>query len=124
MKIAVKKGDIVDVDLSGAVGVEKQNDAKSGGRPCVVIQNNVGNKFSPMTIVAPLTDTRQNKLLPVQVEVTAAELGFAGSKDSVVECGHIRTIDGDARVRAHLGSVHPDALARIDQALAVSLGLT
>ena len=124
MKIEVKRGDIIDVDLSGAVGVEKQNDAKSGGRPCIVIQNDVGNKFSPMTIVVPLTDARQNKLLPVQVAVTAVELGFPGSKDSVVECGHVRTIDGDARVRTHLGSLHPDALARVDAAVAISLGLT
>jgi mRNA interferase MazF len=123
MKIAVVRGDIVEVDLSGALGVEKKNDSRSGGRPCVVVQNDVGNRFSPMTIIAPLTDARQHKLLPVQVAVTAAELNFPGSKDSVVECGHVRTIDGDARMKAHLGSLDPAAMKRVDAALAVSVGL-
>ncbi|HCF25211.1 MULTISPECIES: type II toxin-antitoxin system PemK/MazF family toxin [unclassified Novosphingobium] len=123
MKIPVKRGDIVDVDLSGAQGVEKKNDNRSGGRPCLVVQNDQGNKFSPMTIIVPLTDAKQNKLLPVQVAVTAAELGFRGAKDSVVECGHVRTIDGDARVRKFLGHLDDAAMDRVDQALAVSVGL-
>jgi mRNA interferase MazF len=123
MKTEVKRGDVVDVDLKGAVGVEKMNDRTSGGRPCVVVQNDIGNRFSPMTIVAPLTDAGQFKTLPVQVEVRAAELGFAGAKDSVVECGHLRTIDGDKRVRRHLGHLAPVAMRRVDQAIAISLGL-
>jgi mRNA interferase MazF len=121
MKTEVKRGDIIVVDLEGAVGVEKKNDQTSGVRPCLVVQNDVGNKHSPMTIIVPLTDAGQFKGLPVQVEVSAAELGFAGSKDSVIECGHIRTIDGDARVRENLGRVDP--MERVDAALAVSLGL-
>ena len=123
MKVPVKRGDIVKVDLSGSKGVEKANDATSGARPCVVVQNDMGNRHSPMTIVVPLTDARQNKLLPIQVHVTAAELNFVGAKDSVVECGHVRTIDGDERVLEHLGSLHPDAMKRVDLALAISLGL-
>ncbi len=123
MKIPLRRGDIVDVNLAGALGGEKQNDATSGGRPCVVVQNQTGNDHSPLTIIAPLTDTAQFKHLPVQVLVTAAELGFKGSKDSVVECGHVRTIDRDTRIRSHLGSIQPEALARIDAALRVSLGL-
>lgn len=123
MKIAIKRGDIVDVDLRGAEGVEKKNDVTSGGRPCVVVQNDAGNKFSPMTIVAPLTDQDQFKNLPIQVAVSAAELLFPNSKDSVVECGHLRTIDGDLRVRAHLGTIDPNAMKRVDQALAISIGL-
>ena len=54
--------------------------------------------------------------------MTAAELGFKGSKDSIVECGHVRTLDRDTRIRRHLGSIQPDALAKIDAALRVSLG--
>ncbi|MBD3774318.1 MAG: type II toxin-antitoxin system PemK/MazF family toxin [Betaproteobacteria bacterium] len=123
MKIPVKRGDIVQVDLSGSTGVEKANDQYSGTRPCLVVQNDKGNQHSPMTIVVPLTDSKQNKLLPVQVAVKADELGFNGSKDSVVECGHVRTIDGDARVKAHLGTISSAALKRVDRALAVSVGL-
>ena len=123
MTIDILRGDIIDVDLSGAVGVEKQNDAKAGIRPCLVVQNDKGNEESPMTIVAPITDARQGKMLPVQVEVSAGELGFAGAKDSVIECGHIRTIDGDARVKSHRGKLHAAAMARVDTALAKSLGL-
>ena len=123
MKIEVKRGDIVDVDLSGAVGVEKMNDVRSGGRACVIVQNDVGNRHSPMTIIVPLTDARQGKLLPVQVPVSAAELGFPGSKDSIVECGHVRTIDGDTRVRAKLGQLDQQAMTRVDRALAISVGL-
>lgn len=123
MPIPLQRGDIVDVDLTGALGGEKQNDVTSGGRPCVVVQNQKGNDHSPLTVIVPLTDVAQFKKLPVQVLVTAAELGFKGSKDSVVECGHVRTIDRDERIRSHLGSIQPDALSRIDAALRVSLGL-
>ena len=123
MKTEVRRGDLIQVNLDGAKGVEKKNDTRSGARPCLVVQNDVGNKFSPMTIVVPLTDAGQFKLLPVQVLVTAAELNFAGSKDSVIECGHVRTIDGDERVTRHLGSVGEGVMRKVDQALAVSLGL-
>lgn len=120
--IQVRRGDIIEVNLDGAVGVEKKNDSVSGSRPCLVIQNDVGNKVSPLTIVVPLTNVSQFKNLPVQVMVSAAELG-AGGKDSVVECGHIRSIDCGERILKHLGSVGADVLKRVDAALEVSLGL-
>ena len=101
----VKRGDVVLVDLSGAAGGEKMNDAKIKGRPCVVIQNDKGNAASPLTIVAPITDVAQYKKLPIQVLVTAAELGSGGS-DSVVECGHVRSIDL-SRVSKSLGTLAP-----------------
>src|SRR4051794_32951476 len=99
--LAIRRGDVVRVDLRGAEGVEKQK-----VRPCVVVQNDVGNAVSPMTIVAPLTDTAQFKNLPVQLLVRAEKFGTAGaspdfglqSKDGVVECGHLRAIDRDHRV--------------------------
>ncbi len=119
--IAIQRGDIVLVDLQGALGGEKKNDAAINARPCLVVQNDVGNNVSPLTIVAPLTDMRQFKGFPVQVQVTAAELGAA--KDGVVECGHVRTIDRDARIQKHLGKLAPAALARVDTALKASLGL-
>jgi mRNA interferase MazF len=121
MKI-FRRGDIVEVNLSGAEGVEKRNDPTSGARPCVVVQNNTGNRFSDSTIIVPLNDIRQNKDLPVQVAVTPEELGFPGSKDSVVECGHIRAID-KKRIIGRLGELDPSAMQRVDNALAMSLNL-
>ena len=93
--IPIARGDIISVDLQGAQGGEKGNDATSGARPCVVVQNNGGNGGSPLTIVAPITDAGQYKGYPQQVEVTAAELAAIAptAKDSIVECGHLRTID-------------------------------
>ncbi len=123
MKVALQRGDIVDVDLGGAVGGEKQNDATSGCRPCVVVQNQKGNDYSPLTIIVPLTDASQYKKLPIQVEIAAKDLGFNGSKDSVAECGHVRSIDRDQRIKSHRGRIAPDALARIDCALRVSWGI-
>lgn len=122
-KISLQRGDIIDVDLQGATGVEKMNDPKAGSRPCVVVQNDVGNAKSPMTIVAPLTDVGQYKNLPVQVRVAPSDLGFMGAKESVIECGHVRAIDRDARIAGVRGKLASEALRRVDLALAVSLGL-
>lgn len=115
---ALKRGDVVVVDLDGAKGTEKTG----AERACVVIQNDVGNAKSPLTIIVPLTDAKQFKGLPVQVLITAAERGNNG-KDSVVECGHIRTIDKSriANVVSHLA---PDVMARVDHAIKISIGLT
>ena len=116
-KIDLKRGDIVTVDLRGAEGGEKQKT-----RPCVVVQNDTGNKFSPLTIVAPITDAAQDKALPVQVSVGPAD-SAALTKDSVVECGHLRTVDRDERVSAVLGSLSASAMKKVDRALKTSLGL-
>ena len=73
-EVALVRGDVVFVDLTGAVGTEKQ-----GRRPCVVIQNDGGNRVSPLTIVAPLTDSaHQGRRYPQQVLVDATELGDGG----------------------------------------------
>ena len=88
--VRLRRGDVVYVDLRGAVGGEKQ-----GSRPCVVVQNDGGNRRSPLTIVAPITDAvGQSKLYPQQVFVHASDLG-PGAKDSIIEGGHLRSIDQD-----------------------------
>jgi mRNA interferase MazF len=113
----LKRGDVVVVDLEGAKGTEKSGN----NRACVVVQNDVGNAKSPLTIVAPLTDAKQFKSLPVQVPITAEERGNNG-KDSVVECGHLRAID-KTRITCVVSHLAPNVMARIDEALKVSLGL-
>ena len=103
--IPVVRGDIVLVDLSGALGDEKNNDASLGARPCVIIQNNAGNKYRSVTIVAPITDGATYKNYPQQVFVTAKEI--SGPKDSVIECAQLRTIDQNKRIKKLLGKVAP-----------------
>ena len=120
MTLQVQRGNIVWVDFGPVRGR-----CKADRHPAVVVQNDIGNKFSPMTIVVPLTDQRQFKKLPVQVFLTSAETGL-GNKDSCVECGHITTIDGEAQIDQEagvIGHVQPEAMARIDAAIRVSLGL-
>lgn len=123
--IQVSRGDIVIVDLRGALGGEKENDKTSKSRPCVVVQNDGGNKGSPLTIVAPLTDASQYKGYLQQVKVTAAEVAAIGAtaKDSIIECGHIRSIDRATRVLQNCGAISSAVLPRIDAALKASLGL-
>lgn len=123
-KIAIARGDIVYVDLSGATGGEKKNDAAVGARPCVVVQNDGGNKGSPLTIVAPLTDAAQYKGYPQQVQVSAAEVKVIGptAKDSIVECGHLRSIDR-TRISKNCGAIDAAVMPAIDAALKSSLGL-
>lgn len=78
-----------------------------------------------MTIVAPITDEAQYKGYPQQVKVTAAELAAIGvtAKDSIVECGHLRSIDGAARIKENRGPMDPAVLLRIDAAVKKSPGM-
>jgi mRNA interferase MazF len=120
-RVPLTRGDVVYVDLVGAKGAETMKT-----RPCVVVQNDVGNKYSPLTIVLPLTDAQQDKNLPVQISAQAAEL-WSGAEDGVIEGGHVRTIDRDARIDEQTGVVchlSDEVMAKVDHSLAVSLGLT
>lgn len=119
-KVTLTRGDVVRVDLSGAIGREKQKT-----RPCVVVQNNIGNTVSPLTIVVPMTDLDQHKFLPIQVVVRAPQL-WGGAKDGVIECGHARSIDRDCRIDESSGVLcHVDAeiMEQVDTALRVSFAL-
>jgi len=124
-RVPVTRGDVVWVSLVGAVGAEKKGHGQDQERPCVVVQNDGGNSGSPLTIVAPITDGSAYKGYSMQVQVAAGELG-PGGKDSVVECGHLRSIDQDFRVdpgrgvTAHLSAA---TMTRIDRALRASLSL-
>ena len=119
--IEIERGDIVLVDLDGAIGSEHKNDPEIGLRPCVVVQNNGGNRGSPVTIVAPITDQASYKGYPQQVKATAAQLH--GPKDSIIHCGQLRTIDRDKRIKKHLGKIAPELIELIDAGLRASLGL-
>lgn len=105
------------VDLRGAEGAEKM-----GVRPCLIVQNDGGNAKSPLTIVVPVTDRAQHKNYPTQVLIPAAELGLRG-KDSIAECGHIRTIDRDRRIQRYVSRVSAETLIAVDAALKASLAI-
>ena len=107
---------VVEVNLDPVVGSEANK-----VRPCVVIQNDIGNRFSPIIIVAAITGVenvpRQD---PVDVRVPKGEGGL--TKDSVVQCNQIRSVD-EKRLMKTLGQLRPSTMARVDTALKISLAL-
>ena len=111
----VKKGDLYFADLSPVVGSEQ-----GGIRPVLVVQNDVGNKYSPTIIVAAITSQSKAKL-PTHVELEAADGGL--SKHSVVLLEQLRTID-KRRLKEHIGTLSDSKLPTVDQALSISLGIT
>lgn len=117
---SLERGDVVWVDLRGAVGAEKQKT-----RPCVVVQNNVGNARSPLTVVVPITNGDTWRGYPHQVMVYAGEL-WDGAVDSVIDTGHIRSIDKDSRISSGAGvlcRLNETRMIQVDRALQSLLGL-
>ncbi len=106
---------MVLVDLDPTKGSEQGKT-----RPAVVIQNDVGNRYSPTTIVAPLTSSYE-KVYPVNVEVKSSESGI--EKDSIVLLNQIVTIDIKARIIKRLGTISKSTMKDVDKALKISLGL-
>lgn len=112
----VKKGDLYFADLSPVVGSEQ-----GGIRPVLVVQNNVGNKYSPTIIVAAVTSQKNKANLPTHVEIAADGNGL--SKNSIVLLEQLRTID-KKRLKERIGTINQDRLPDVDEALGVSLGIT
>lgn len=110
----VKKGDLYFADLSPVVGSEQ-----GGVRPVLVVQNDVGNKYSPTIIVAAVTSQTGKAKLPTHVELQATQGGL--SKNSVVLLEQLRTIDKQ-RLKERIGSLSSEKLPVVDEALSVSLG--
>jgi mRNA interferase MazF len=110
------RGTVVAVNLDPVVGSEANKT-----RPCVVIQNDIGNRYSPIVIVAAITGA-ENVLrkYPVDVPVPKGEGGLA--KDSVVLCNQIRSVDEKRLVRT-FGQLRPATMAKVDTALKISLAL-
>lgn len=117
--MGIRRGDIVLVDLRGSEGHEK-----SGVRPCVVVQKDIWNRASSVTIVAPLTDSKDKPRIPKMVLVSAIELGAPDAKDSFIDCGQLRAIDRAIRITRKVGVLSPVVMARVDRGLAESLGLS
>ena len=111
----VKKGDLFFADLSPVVGSEQ-----GGVRPVLVVQNDVGNKYSPTIIVAAVTSQTGKAKLPTHVELKATQGGL--SKNSVVLLEQLRTIDKQ-RLKERIGSLSDSQQPVVDEALGVSLGI-
>jgi mRNA interferase MazF len=110
------RGDVLNVDFDPAKGSEP---AKV--RPCVVIQNDVGNKYSPVIIVAAITGAENvPKSYPVDVPVSAPEGGL--TKDSVIQCNLIRCVD-KLRILQCTGRLSEVTMRNVDVALKTSLAL-
>ena len=110
----IKRGEIYWVDWSPGRGSEQ-----SGLRPALVIQNDIGNKYSANTIVASIT-TAAVKAYPFVVRITAVESGLA--HDSVVDLASILTVD-KARLCNKCGELSKAKMAEVNEAIKTSLGL-
>lgn len=111
----VKRGDIYYADLSPVVGSEQ-----GGMRPVLIVQNDTGNKHSPTVIAAAITSQMGKARLPTHIELGAQSYGL--SRDSVILLEQVRTID-KSRLREHMGKLDESTMNRVDNAIAVSLGL-
>lgn len=111
----VHRGDIYYADLSPVVGSEQ-----GGVRPVLIVQNDVGNKFSPTVIAAAITSQRDKANLPTHIEVNAENTGLL--KDSVVLLEQVRTIDKH-RLKEKMGRLDTGSMNRVNQALSISFGL-
>ena len=112
---AVRRGDIYYADLSPVVGSEQ-----GGMRPVLIIQNDVGNKYSPTVIAAAITSRMGKTKLPTHIDVYADKAGL--SRDSIVLLEQLRTLD-KRRLKEKMGHLDETVMRDIDTAIAVSLGL-
>ena len=113
--MTVKRGEIYYADLSPVVGSEQ-----GGIRPVLIIQNDVGNRYSPTVIAAAITSQRDKAKLPTHITVNAGGSGLA--KDSIILLEQVRTID-KRRLKEKMGSLDTGSMGMVDRALSVSFGL-
>ncbi|MCI1982293.1 MAG: type II toxin-antitoxin system PemK/MazF family toxin [Oscillospiraceae bacterium] len=112
----VHRGDIYYADLSPVVGSEQ-----GGIRPVLIIQNDVGNRFSPTVIAAAITSQRSKANLPTHILLHAEKTGL--TKDSIVLLEQVRTLD-KRRLKERMGCLDGRAMSMVDRALSVSFGLS
>ncbi len=113
--MTVKRGDIFYADLSPVVGSEQ-----GGIRPILIIQNDVGNRYSPTVICAAITSQINKSKLPTHIGIDCCKYSLV--KDSVVLLEQIRTID-KKRLREKIGHLDIELMKKINKALLISLGL-
>ncbi len=112
----VSRGDIYYADLSPVVGSEQ-----GGTRPVLVVQNDVGNKYSPTVIIAAITSQLSKAKLPTHIELDKTKYNL--TKDSVVLLEQIRTLD-KRRLKEKIGTLDEPTMQKVDIAILISLGIT
>jgi mRNA interferase MazF len=113
--LILKRGDVFYADLSPVVGSEQ-----GGIRPVLIVQNDIGNKYSPTVIVAAITSQINKAKLPTHIELASEEYGL--NKDSVVLLEQIRTVD-KKRLKERIGHLDDERMQLVNTALVISLGL-
>ncbi len=111
----IKRGDMFYADLSPVIGSEQ-----GGVRPVLIIQNDIGNKYSPTVIAAAITSQTSKNKLPTHININSNEYGLM--KDSVILAEQIRTID-KSRLKEKIGQVDTNTMSKVNNALGVSFGL-
>jgi len=116
MELEIRRGELYYADLSPVVGSEQ-----GGVRPVLIVQNDVGNKYSPTVIVAAVTSQINKAKIPTHIELSSSE--YTGLiKDSVILLEQLRTID-KKRLKEKIGTLQDIKMKRVNQALLVSLGV-
>ena len=113
--MSIKRGDIFYADLSPVVGSEQ-----GGLRPVLIVQNDVGNRYSPTVIAAAITSRVGKTKLPTHIDIHADRVGLA--RDSVVLLEQIRTID-KKRLREKMGHLDESMMTAVNNAIGISFGL-
>ena len=113
--MSIKRGDIYYADLSPVVGSEQ-----GGLRPVLIIQNDIGNRYSPTVIAAAITSRLSKTRLPTHIDVFADRVGLV--KDSVILLEQVRTLD-KRRLKEKMGHLDDGVMAEVNRAIAVSVGL-
>ena len=111
----IRRGDIFYADLSPVVGSEQ-----GGIRPVLIVQNDIGNKFSPTVIAAAITSQQSKANLPTHIHLEAKHCGLM--RDSVVLLEQIRTID-KTRLKEKMGCLDNSAMDMVNKAITISFGL-
>lgn len=112
----IKRGDIYYADLSPVIGSEQ-----GGLRPVLIVQNDVGNKYSPTVIAAAITSKMSKTKLPTHIDVVGENAGLA--KDSIILLEQIRTID-KKRLKEKMGHLDDETMTIVNTAIQVSFGLS
>ena len=115
-KMNIKRGDIYYADLSPVVGSEQ-----GGLRPVLIVQNDVGNRYSPTVIAAAITSRMSKTKLPTHIDITGTDTGL--SRDSVILLEQIRTID-KKRLKEKMGHLDEITMNHVNNAIEVSFGLS
>lgn len=111
----IKRGEIYFAQLNPVIGSEQ-----GGIRPVLIVQNDIGNQYSPTTIILAITSQINKAKLPTHIELKAKDYGL--ERDSVILAEQVRTID-KSRLKQRIAVLKQETMQRVDQALAISLGL-